>query len=124
VTRSVELNLRASSASSVEETREMGWIRACAADAVGDGEAVVVERADAPPIALFRIGDEYFAVDDTCTHDSYSLADGYIDGPIVECPLHMAKFDLRTGKVLCLPATRDLSSYAVKVENGVVLVEA
>ena len=102
----------------------MTWIRACDAGVVGDGEAVVVERDDAPPVAVFRVGDDYYAVDDTCTHESYSLADGYIDGPIVECPLHMAKFDVRTGKVLCLPATRDLASYPVKVENGVVFLEA
>ena len=102
----------------------MAWIRACEASAVADGEAVVVERADAAPIAVFHVGDDFYAVDDTCTHESYSLADGYIDGPIVECPLHMAKFDVRTGTVLGLPATRDLSSYPVKVENGVVFVEA
>jgi nitrite reductase/ring-hydroxylating ferredoxin subunit len=90
---------------------------------LADGEAVVVERDDGPPVAVFRVDDEFFAVDDTCTHDNYSLADGYIDGPIVECPLHMAKFDVRTGKVLCLPATRDLAAYPVKVEAGVVFVE-
>ena len=102
----------------------MTWTRACYADAVADGEAVVVERPDGAPIAVFRVGDDYYAVDDTCTHDSYSLADGYIDGPIVECALHMAKFDIRTGKVLCLPATRDLTSYPVKVDGGVVFVDA
>jgi nitrite reductase/ring-hydroxylating ferredoxin subunit len=101
----------------------MAWIRACETSALDDGEAVVVERPDGPPIAVFAVDGEYYAVDDTCTHDSYSLADGYIDGPIVECPLHMAKFDVRTGKVLCLPATRDLESFAVKVEDGVIFVE-
>ncbi|MGD9995674.1 MAG: bifunctional 3-phenylpropionate/cinnamic acid dioxygenase ferredoxin subunit [Ilumatobacteraceae bacterium] len=101
----------------------MAWIRACDSDALADGEAVVVERDDGPPVAVFRVDHEFFAVDDTCTHDNYSLADGYIDGPIVECPLHMAKFDVRTGKVLCLPATRDLAAYPVKVEAGVVFVE-
>jgi len=87
----------------------MTWVRACAASDVADGEAVVVERAPLPPIAVFNIDGEFFATDDTCTHDSYSLADGYIDGAVVECPLHMAKFDIRTGKVLSLPANRDLT---------------
>ena len=102
----------------------MTWIRACDADALADGEAAVLDRPDGSPIAVFRIGDDYYAVDDTCTHDSYSLADGYIDGPIVECALHMAKFDVRTGKVLCLPATRDLQSYPVKLDGGEVFVDA
>ena len=57
---------------------------------------------------MFNVDGEYYAIDDTCTHDKYSLADGYIDDDVVECALHMAKFSIRTGKALSLPATRDL----------------
>lgn len=101
----------------------MAWVRACDAADVDDGEAVVVDRSPAPPIAVFNVDGDFYAVDDTCTHDKYSLADGYITGDIVECPLHMAKFSIRTGKVLSLPATRDLGGYEVKVEEEVVLVD-
>jgi nitrite reductase/ring-hydroxylating ferredoxin subunit len=101
----------------------MAWVRACDADEVADGESVVVDRAPAPPIAVFNVAGEFYAVDDTCTHDEYSLAEGYVDGDVVECALHMARFNIRTGKVLSLPATRDLGSYSVRVSDGVVFVE-
>lgn len=100
----------------------MVWVRACEAASVDDGEAVVVDRSPDPPVAVFNVEGEFFAVDDTCTHDKYSLADGYITGDVVECPLHMAKFSIRTGKVLSPPATRHLVTYEVKVEDGVVFV--
>ncbi len=102
----------------------MPWIRACDAAAIDDGEAVIVERAPLPPVAVFKVDGEFYATDDTCTHDKYSLADSYIDDDIVECALHMAKFSIRTGKALSLPATRDLVVYPVKVDDGVVFVDA
>jgi nitrite reductase/ring-hydroxylating ferredoxin subunit len=101
----------------------MTWFPACKAADVDDGEAVVVERLPDPPIAVFNVAGDFYAIDDTCTHEEYSLADGYIDADVVECPLHMAKFSICTGKALCLPATRDLAAYPVKVEDGVVLVD-
>jgi nitrite reductase/ring-hydroxylating ferredoxin subunit len=101
----------------------MAWVRACDAAAVDDGQATVVDRSPDPPIAVFNVDGEFYAVDDTCTHEKYSLADGYITGDVVECALHMAKFSIRTGEVLSLPATRSLSCYAVKVADGVVFVD-
>ena len=60
----------------------------------------------------------FFAVDDTCTHDDGPLADGWLDGAAIECPRHGARFDVRTGKVLCLPAAVDIGSYPVRIEGG------
>jgi nitrite reductase/ring-hydroxylating ferredoxin subunit len=99
----------------------MAWVRACAVDDVPPGEAVVVDSD--PPVAVFNVDGEFRATDDTCTHDKSSLADGYIDGDQVECAFHFAKFCISTGKVLSLPATRDLRTYAIKVEDGDVYVE-
>ena len=101
----------------------MAWVSACEATAVDDGEAVVVDRAPEPPVAVFNVSGDFYAIDDTCTHEEYSLADGYIDGDVVECPLHMAKFSICTGKALCLPAPGDLAAYPTKVEDGVVFVD-
>ena len=101
----------------------MVWISACDVASLDDGEAVVVEGRSVRPVAIFNVSGDFYAIDDTCTHDEYSLADGYIDGDVVECPLHMAKFSICTGKVLSLPATSDLSAYEVKVEDGVVFVD-
>lgn len=70
------------------------------------------------PIALFRTeDDEVYALDDTCTHEVTSLADGWVEGTEVECPLHSAKFCLKTGKVLCMPATEDTNTHKVELRG-------
>jgi nitrite reductase/ring-hydroxylating ferredoxin subunit len=93
----------------------------CRIDELEPGEAV---RLDAdPPIAVFNVDGRYFATDDTCTHEKFSLADGFVDGDVVECPLHMARFCISTGAALCLPATRALRTYRVLVEDGTVMVD-
>lgn len=99
----------------------MTWIRACAVDEIDDGEAVQVPTD--PPVAVFRVGDRYLAVDDTCTHGQSSLSDGYIDGEVVECAWHFAKFDLNTGEALSAPATAPLCTYRVRIEGDDVLLE-
>lgn len=100
----------------------MPWVRACAVDEVESGEAVVVAGVD-PAVAVFNVDGEWLATADLCSHDKSSLADGYIDGDIVECAWHFAKFCLRTGAALSLPATVAIRSYTTKVDDGVVFVE-
>ena len=75
------------------------------------------------PIAVFHVGNEFFATDDTCTHAKFSLADGYIEGEEVVCALHEARFCLRTGRALSFPAVVPLRTYPVRVEGGEVFVE-
>ncbi len=74
-------------------------------------------------MALFRVGDQFYATDDTCTHAEASLSDGYIDCDVVECPFHSARFCIRTGQALSLPASEPLKRYPVKVEDGLVFVD-
>jgi 3-phenylpropionate/trans-cinnamate dioxygenase ferredoxin subunit len=92
---------------------------------VGDlpaGEAVRVATVD-PPIAVFHTEDgDFYAVDDTCTHQDASLADGWLEGCTVECPLHASCFDLRTGQPSGPPATKPIRTYPVVVEDGVIRV--
>ena len=64
----------------------------------------------------------FYAVEDTCTHDDGPLADGWLDGNAIECPRHGARFDVTTGKVLCLPAAVGINSYPVKVEGDEIKV--
>jgi len=59
----------------------------------------------------------FYAIDDTCTHDDGPLADGWLEGTAIECPRHGARFDVRTGKVLCLPAAVPINAYPVTVEG-------
>src|SRR5690349_7411129 len=76
-----------------------------------------------PPIAVFHTDDgEVFAVDDTCTHQDASLADGWLEGCEVECPLHASRFDLRTGAVDAPPAKRPIRTHAVTVSDDTVFV--
>jgi 3-phenylpropionate/trans-cinnamate dioxygenase ferredoxin subunit len=70
-------------------------------------------------IALFRIGDEVFAVGDRCSHAEASLAEGEVFDYEVECPRHGSEFDLRTGKPLSLPATKPVATYEVMIEDGI-----
>lgn len=81
----------------------------------GRGLAVNVEGLR---IAVFNVDGNYYAIDDTCTHAEASLAEGDVDGSTVECALHGARFDLRTGEAVGPPADRPVTAYKVHVEDG------
>lgn len=92
-------------------------IRVCPLTDVPRGESVRVDLD--PAVAIFHTEDgEVFAVDDTCTHQDASLADGWLEGCEVECPLHASKFDLRTGRVDAPPAKRPVRTHAVTLSDG------
>jgi nitrite reductase/ring-hydroxylating ferredoxin subunit len=99
----------------------MTRIRVCRDDELEVGEAKKLPVA--PPIAVFRTEDGWFALDDTCTHGQASLSEGFIDGATIECPLHMAQFCLRTGAALTPPADKGVSTYPVIIEDGEVFVD-
>lgn len=69
---------------------------------------------DGVAVCVAKVGDEVFAVADTCTHSEASLSEGEITGTKIECWLHGAEFDLRTGEALTPPATESLKSFKVK----------
>jgi 3-phenylpropionate/trans-cinnamate dioxygenase ferredoxin subunit len=78
---------------------------------------------DGIPVLLIRVGDNFYAVEDVCTHDGQPLTDGPIDGTEITCPRHGARFDITTGKALCMPATEPVATYDVKVEQGVIYLK-
>jgi nitrite reductase/ring-hydroxylating ferredoxin subunit len=84
---------------------------------VGDIPAggVKVVRLEDQSVAVFHVDGAYYAMDDICTHDGGPLAEGALEGDVIECPRHGAKFDVRTGAVVCLPATAPVPTYAVKI---------
>jgi 3-phenylpropionate/trans-cinnamate dioxygenase ferredoxin subunit len=100
----------------------MAWQRvASVADVAADkGLQVKVGHTD---VAIFRVGETLYAVEAICPHAEAYLAEGFIDGDKVECPLHQAQFEIPTGKCLGPPADRDLATYPVKVEGSDVLVD-
>lgn len=73
-------------------------------------------------LLICHTAEGFYAVDDTCTHDNGPLADGFLDGDAIECPRHGARFDVKTGQVVCLPAAVPIRSYAVAVEGDEVKV--
>ena len=73
-------------------------------------------------LLICHTAEGFYAVDDTCTHDDGPLADGWLEGDAIECPRHGARFDVKTGKVLCLPAAVPINSYQVRVQGDAVQV--
>ena len=85
-------------------------------DTLVDGKPVAI-AVDGTPVCVVKVADEVFAVADTCTHSEASLAEGEVTGSKIECWLHGAEFDLKTGKALTPPATESLKTFNVK-RNG------
>lgn len=73
-------------------------------------------------VVVFHVNGEVSCLDDVCTHDGGTLADGDLDGQTIACPRHGAKFDIKCGKALTMPATEDTVAHETKVENGKVYV--
>ena len=73
-------------------------------------------------VALFHVEGRFYAIDDVCTHDGGPLVDGELVGYKIACPRHGAKFDIRTGAALSMPAVRPTRAHAVKVDDGGVWV--
>jgi nitrite reductase/ring-hydroxylating ferredoxin subunit len=93
---------------------EAGWVRAASRGDIAAGEVIGVELAGRS-IAIYDADGTLYATDNICTHAYARLSDGWLDGETIECPLHAARFDIRTGKVLDPPATEDLKIYPVRL---------
>ena len=74
-------------------------------------------------IVLFRVGNDVFALDDVCTHDGGPLGEGELEDYTIACPRHGAKFDIRNGKALTMPATKPTVSHEVKVVGDDIMVK-
>jgi 3-phenylpropionate/trans-cinnamate dioxygenase ferredoxin subunit len=73
-------------------------------------------------VALFNVQGTFYAIDDICTHDDGPLAEGDLRGHEIECPRHGARFDVRTGKALCMPAFEPVTSHQVVVKGDEVFL--
>lgn len=93
------------------------WVDAAAEADLPDDQGLPVS-VGGRDIALFRVGGAVYAIDDLCTHDHAALCDGFLEGHEIECPLHQARFDLRTGAATCAPATEAVKTYPVRIETG------
>ncbi len=92
-------------------------------DLVGNKPKVV--ELDGVRIALFKVSGEnagVFAIEDVCTHDDGPLAEGFVDGEVIECPRHGAKFNIKTGAVVRMPAVAPVRTFEVRVQKGLIEV--
>jgi len=98
----------------------MALRRVCGKSELAPGE---VKRLEDPAVAVFNVEGTLFAISDTCTHAEASLSEGRVDGETVECPLHGACFDLRTGEALTPPAIEPVQTFRVLAQEDVIYVE-
>lgn len=99
------------------------WVAVGPADAIPPGDYAQVE-VDDRFVAVFNVNGQFLAVEDVCTHDGGGLAGGVVEGDVVICPRHGARFCLRTGAALTAPAYEPVATYATRVVNGIVEVSA
>jgi nitrite reductase/ring-hydroxylating ferredoxin subunit len=90
-------------------------------DEVAPGEVKQYQVEDRP-VALCNVDGDLYAFEDICTHQFTHLSEGGLEGDQIKCPLHGAKFDVKTGKALSLPAVKPVPTHEVKVEDGYVYV--
>ncbi len=85
----------------------------------GGRKSIVVDDL---PALLVRVGEDYYCIEDTCSHDGQAMTDGPVHGCEIECPRHGARFDLRTGKALRMPATEGIATFDVEVRDQQIFV--
>ena len=100
----------------------MAWHTAACAQRLREGEVLGITVAQ-QPVALYRIDGEVYASHNICTHAHACLSDGYLEDAVIECPLHQAQFDVRTGKVLSGPTRVALQVYPVRLDGEDILVD-
>jgi 3-phenylpropionate/trans-cinnamate dioxygenase ferredoxin component len=99
------------------------WVRvASTSDCRGEG-CLHATAADGTDVVIVRAGGEWFALEDRCSHQDFPLSDGDVEGEVIECIYHGAKFDLRTGKALSLPAIRPVKTFPVEIRGEDVYVQ-
>lgn len=94
----------------------MVWVRACSSNVLRDGDLIALAINDRR-LVLARAGSEVFALDDRCSHEDSPLADGWFEDGAIECPLHQARFCVRTGRRLSGPGCADVRAYPCR-EHG------
>ena len=105
---------------SIDESK-IEFVEIAPASELPNGQRLFVEVADRP-LVIFNIAGQFFAIGDVCTHDDGPLGDGEIEGFNIVCPRHGADFDVRTGKVMQMPAVVDIPAYPIQVREGNIFI--
>ena len=99
------------------------WVEAALVSEFEQTDRKLVDLGGHREIGLFKVDGQYYAVDAYCSHQQVSMVQGEVEGHELMCPMHGARFDLRTGAALALPATRGVDTYKVKVDGDRILLE-
>jgi len=102
----------------VDETK-IEYVDIVPASELPSGERLFVE-IESKPIVIFNIAGQYFSIADVCSHDDGPVGEGDLEGYNIVCPRHGAEFDVRTGKVISMPAVVDIPAYPVRVVDGMI----
>lgn len=97
------------------------WMNVASVDEIPPGSYKTIDVNDVL-IAVFNIGGTLYAIEDVCTHDGGILTGGELHDCIITCPRHGAEFDVRTGEVVTPPAYEPISTFPVRVVEGMVQV--
>lgn len=97
------------------------WLRAGHTEDFGD-EDVFGAEIQGTLVAVYRVGSEFFATQDLCTHGQARLSEGFLDDGLIECPLHQGLFNVKTGAPEGPPCTEPLRIYETKIEDGEIYI--
>lgn len=100
----------------------MVWHKAAAVTDF-DTRDVIGKDVNGVEVALYKLDDGYYATNNICTHQRAFMSDGYVENGCVECPLHQAIFDIKTGAVLEGPTKLPLATYPVKVDGDSIFID-
>jgi len=95
------------------------YVEIAPASELPNGERMFIE-VEGKPIVIFNIAGQYFSIADVCSHDDGPVGEGNLEDYNITCPRHGAQFDVRTGKVIQMPAVVDIPAYPVRVIEGMI----
>jgi nitrite reductase/ring-hydroxylating ferredoxin subunit len=99
----------------------MTWKHLCAASKLSEGEPLGFQVGD-QRVALYKVDEDIFATDDICSHAFALLSTGFLEGHVIECPLHGAMFDIRDGR--CRSGVyKDIRAFKVEIRDGEIYVQ-
>ncbi len=100
----------------------MPWFPAISPEKL-DEDGLAGAQAGPANVVIYRVEDNYYATSLMCTHGEASLADGYLDGFVIECPFHQGQFDIRTGEAVAPPCFEPVLTYSVRLADGILEVD-
>lgn len=102
----------------------MSLIKVCDVADVTPGEMIAVDAEGLPPLAVYNVDGEFYATSNICTHSIAILTDGYLEGDIIECPLHGGAFCVKTGEPKHFPCEVPIETFELEIKDGEVFVKA